>query len=172
MTSARLRTVIRLDLQDWRTDIPEAESLCRKAVRTAWSCGRKALDHNHILFKPLTAPLEVSILLTDNDTVRALNRDHLGKDKPTNVLSFPGDLETPAPGSEVLLGDVILAWETVRSEADKKKKKRDAHMIHLVIHGVLHLLGYDHQCENDATVMERLEIDSMARLGLPDPYAT
>jgi len=172
MTAARLRTVVRIDLEGWRSEIPKAETLCRKAVRSAWSHGRKALDSAHILSKPLTDPVEVSVLLSDNDTVKALNKEHLGKDKTTNVLSFPGDLETPAPGSEVLLGDVILAWQTVRSEANRDHKKTDAHMMHLVVHGVLHLLGYDHECEDDATIMERLEIKCMAHLGLPDPYAT
>ena len=172
MTAARLRTVVRIDLEDWRLGVPEAETLCRKAVRTAWSYGRKALDATHALSKPLTDPVEVSVLLSDNDTVKALNKEHLGKDKPTNVLSFPGDLETPAPGSEVLLGDVILAWQTVRSEANRDHKGKDAHMMHLVIHGVLHLLGYDHECEDDAAIMERLELKCMAHLGLPDPYAT
>ncbi|MEQ8735298.1 MAG: rRNA maturation RNase YbeY [Rhodospirillaceae bacterium] len=172
MTAARLRTVVRMDTEHWRSGIPKAEILCRKAARSAWSRGRKALDPGHILFKPLTSPVEVSILLSDDDTIKALNKEHLGKDKPTNVLSFPGDLETPDPRSEVLLGDIILAWQTVCSEANRDHKKTDAHMMHLVIHGVLHLLGYDHECEDDATIMERLEIECMAQLGLPDPYTT
>jgi probable rRNA maturation factor len=171
MTAARLRTVVRIDLDDWRLGIPKAEALCRKAVRSAWSYGRKALDPTHTLSKPLTDPVEVSVLLSDDRTVKALNKEHRTKDKPTNVLSFPGDLESLAPGSEVLLGDIILAWQTVRSEANREHKQTDAHMMHLVIHGVLHLLGYDHECEDDATIMERLEIKCMAHLGMPDPYA-
>lgn len=117
--------------------------------------------------------VEIGITLADDETVRALNRDHRGKDKPTNVLSFPladGDFEAEAPGAPLLLGDVILARETVAREAAEQGKSLENHAAHLVAHGVLHLLGYDHETEAEAEAMERLEIEALRGLGVPDPY--
>ena len=91
--------------------------------------------------------------------------------RPTLYL-FPARWEWPSRGAEILVGDVILAWETVDAEAKTAGKPVANHMAHLVVHGVLHLLGYDHGSENDATTMERLEVYSLALLGLPDPYET
>lgn len=172
MSAARLRTDVRMDHESWRAAIPDAEKLSRKAVRKAWAMGRKALDSSHVLSGKLPGPIEVSVLLSDDKTVRALNRDHRNKDKATNVLSFPGETEMSFPGAEVLLGDVILAWQTVTKQAQRDDKPVADHMMHLVIHGVLHLLGYDHECEEDAAVMEQLEVNCMASLGLSDPYTT
>lgn len=118
--------------------------------------------------------LELSIVLGDDALVQQLNRDYRGKDKPTNVLSFAfEDAEGPDAGDDapVLLGDVIVARETVAREAAEQGKSFDAHFMHLVAHGVLHLLGYDHETEEEAGVMEALEIAALAALGLPDPYA-
>lgn len=171
MTGARLRTVIRIDQDDWQTEMPDTAALCRRAVRAGWAVGRKALAKTHNLSGPLPGPVEISVMLSDDKTVRALNRDHRGKDSATNVLSFPGDTDAPHPGADILLGDVILAWETVASEAGAAQKSVADHASHLLIHGVLHLLGYDHEREEDAAIMERIEVESMARLGLPDPYA-
>jgi probable rRNA maturation factor len=107
---------------------------------------------------------EVSLLFTDDDHIRRLNSAYRGKDKPTNVLSFP---QSGGP----LLGDVILAWETVQSEAALAGKPLEAHMAHLIIHGFLHLLGYDHETEEDAGTMEALERAALERMGIADPYA-
>jgi probable rRNA maturation factor len=123
--------------------------------------------------------LELGITLSDDDTVRALNREHRGQDKPTNVLSFPlidrpldqGGLTPEVPEAPLMLGDVILAWETVVREAGEQGKGAVDHATHLVVHGVLHLLGYDHQAEDAAGTMERLEIAVLAGLGIADPYA-
>lgn len=118
--------------------------------------------------------LELSIVLGDDGLVQQLNRDYRGKDKPTNVLSFAfEDAEGPDAGEDapVLLGDVIVARETVAREAAEQGKSFDAHFMHLVAHGVLHLLGYDHETEEEAGVMEALETAALAALGLPDPYA-
>jgi probable rRNA maturation factor len=172
MSTPRLRTAVRVDHERWQSDIPEVSRQCRKAVRSAWAVGRKALDGAHPFSGKLQGPVEVSVLLSSDAVVRGLNRDHRGKNNATNVLSFPGETDTAVPGAEILMGDIILAWETVESEAKKTGKSVTNHMMHLVVHGVLHLLGYDHDSENDATTMERLEVNSLARLGLPDPYDT
>ena len=105
---------------------------------------------------------EVSLLLTTDDEIQALNRDYRGKDKPTNVLSFPQ--------SGLLLGDIVLARETIAREAAEKGRSFDDHLTHLVIHGWLHLQGYDHQTDKAAEEMEALEIAALARLGIDNPY--
>lgn len=170
--SGRLRTAVRVEHAGWQAGLANPSALCRRAARAGWTQGRKAIAGDHPLAGPLSGPVEISILLSDDRMVRNLNREHRGKDKPTNVLSFTGDDGPALPGSEVLLGDIVLAWQTVSAEARAQGKPVADHTSHLVIHGVLHLLGYDHERVEDATTMERIEVDSMARLGLPDPYST
>lgn len=170
MTAARLRTSVRIEHGAWRSGLGDPAALCRKASMAGWTLGRRGLPENHTLAGPLVAPVEISVLLTGDAEIRALNRDHRGKDRPTNVLSFPGDDSPGAPGQDILLGDIVLAWETVAAEARNESKPVDDHTRHLVIHGVLHLLGYDHESRDDASLMEGLEVDSLARLGVPDPY--
>jgi probable rRNA maturation factor len=120
---------------------------------------------------------EISILFTDDEDVRRLNRDFRGKDRPTNILSFPmlpPDAIAPAlaaPEGSLLLGDLALAYETCASEAAAQGKSLAAHVTHLVVHGVLHLLGFDHEEEAPAEAMETLERSILARLGIADPYA-
>jgi probable rRNA maturation factor len=116
-------------------------------------------------------------VLSDDDTVRQLNREWRGQDKPTNVLSFPaqelrpgGPLPQPPLGAPLLLGDVVLAAETVAAEASAQGKRVADHLSHLVVHGVLHLLGFDHEAEADAVLMERREVAILAGLGIADPY--
>ncbi|TCT11975.1 putative rRNA maturation factor [Tepidamorphus gemmatus] len=109
-----------------------------------------------------------TLALADDALVRDLNRRFRGKDRPTNVLSFPSG-EVPAPGAP--LGDIVVARETVEREAALDGKPFDHHLIHLVIHGLLHLLGYDHESDDEAEAMERLETAVLADLGIPDPYA-
>lgn len=111
---------------------------------------------------------EVSIVLTDDAAQQQLNRQWRGIDKSTNVLSFP-QIEPFAPVSG-LLGDIVLARETLEREAAELGKPLDHHFTHLVVHGFLHLLGYDHVEESDALQMERLETQILASLGIPDPY--
>lgn len=112
---------------------------------------------------------EVSIVLADDAFVRDLNRTWRGIDTPTNVLSFPaGDDDGQGP---CLLGDVVLAYETVQREALAAGKQMPDHVSHLVIHGTLHLLGFDHQDEQEAIEMEALETAILARLGVADPYS-
>ncbi len=112
---------------------------------------------------------EVSVQLVSDDAMRALNRDWRGSDKPTNVLSFPSALAaTQAPGR--ILGDIVIAYETVAQEARAGGLPFGHHLAHLAIHGFLHLLGYDHESEPEADAMERLEVAILSQLDIPDPY--
>ena len=125
---------------------------------------------------------ELSVLATDDARIAALNGDHRGKPTPTNVLSWPAqELAAPDDGGaptsprpdafgDVPLGDVALAYETCAREAEAAGKPLADHVTHLVVHGVLHLLGYDHVRDADATMMERLEAEILGNLGLDDPY--
>ncbi len=111
---------------------------------------------------------ELVIRLVDEAESQNLNREYRGKDRPTNVLSFPSDL--PAIVGSSLLGDLVICVPVVLREAAEQGKPAQAHWAHMVVHGVLHLLGYDHQKEIDADVMERLEREILATLNIQDPY--
>lgn len=113
---------------------------------------------------------ELTIRIVDEEESRILNRDYRGKDKPTNVLSFP--FEAP-PGLDAwpLLGDLVICAPVVAREAAEQGKALAAHYAHLTVHGTLHLLGWDHEDDKEAEAMEQLEREILASLGLPDPYA-
>ena len=152
----------------WRPTDGDAEALCRAAVR-AVAGALPGLD---------LAGWELGIALTGDPGIRALNRDYRGIDRPTNVLSFP--LDRPAPGCGAskrgglpagLLGDIVLSGETLRREAESTGRPPADRLTHLVIHGMLHLLGYDHETLSDAARMEGLEIAILAGLGVANPYA-
>ena len=116
-------------------------------------------------------PAEVSILLTGDAEMAELNGRYRGLPKPTNVLSFPAPATLKLPLGEVRpFGDLVLAWATVAREARDQGKSLDAHLTHLLVHGLLHLHGYDHQTDQDADTMERLETAILATLGYADPY--
>lgn len=122
-----------------------------------------------------TADAELAVMLTDDAGIRTLNSNWRGLDKPTNVLSFPA-LRPPTGVSSAddippMLGDIAIAYETARREADEEQKPFDHHLSHLTVHGFLHLVGYDHETDDEAEAMEALEIEILARLGVPDPYA-
>jgi len=116
-----------------------------------------------------TEPAELSVLLGSDAEIRALNRRYRGRDKPTNVLSFPSGA-LPWPGGPPLLGEIALAGATVRREAVEQHKTLHDHLCHLVVHGTLHLLGFDHVTEEAATRMERLEARCLETLSIADPY--
>ena len=120
-------------------------------------------------------PVELSIRLTGDEVVRALNSEWRGKDRPTNVLSFPMASEPDfglanVAGQELLLGDIVLARGVCEREATEKNIPVERHATHLLIHGTLHLLGYDHHDEVEATDMEQREVRALARLGIANPY--
>jgi probable rRNA maturation factor len=120
-------------------------------------------------------PVEISVTLTGDDQVRALNAHWRGKDKPTNVLSFPmaDDIDlarAEADGPELLLGDIILARGVCVAEAAEKGVPLEQHAAHLVVHGTLHLLGYDHQDDAQASDMEAREVRALKRLDIANPY--
>jgi probable rRNA maturation factor len=112
---------------------------------------------------------EVSILLTDDSAVRVLNRDWRGIDKPTNVLSFPAP-KNLSHGGVAILGDIVIAYETLKRESDDEDREFLHHLSHLTVHGYLHLLGYDHQTGAEAATMEALESEIMTHMQLPDPW--
>lgn len=117
------------------------------------------------------AVTELSVVFTDDASIRALNAAWRGKDKATNVLSFPAFPAKPGDRLPPMLGDIVLAAETVAGEAALEGKPLSHHISHLVIHGLLHLLGHDHEDEAEAEGMEALERSALARLAIPDPYA-
>jgi probable rRNA maturation factor len=117
---------------------------------------------------------EVAVMLTDDAGIRTLNNNWRGIDKPTNVLSFPALQPSGAGGPDDaprMLGDIAIAYETTRKEADDEHRPFDHHLSHLAVHGFLHLIGYDHENDADAETMETLETAILAQLGIPDPYA-
>ncbi|HZK91451.1 MAG TPA: rRNA maturation RNase YbeY [Stellaceae bacterium] len=144
----------------WREMCAEAAALAAAAARLALRRGAA----------PAAAIVDIS--LADDAAQRALNRTWRGKDTPTNVLAFPAaDPSLPVPaGAPLLLGDVVLALETVCREAAEQRKPLADHLRHLVVHGVLHLLGHDHVEPADAAAMEAREIAILAELGVPNPY--
>ena len=133
-----------------------AEGIVRRAAEAA-------------LAETSASGVEIGVVLTDDAKMRALNRTWRGKDTATNVLSFPA----PAGGSKEprLMGDVVLAYETIAREAAEQRIPAQDHLAHLTVHGVLHLLGHDHENDRDADTMERREREILAQLGVPDPYA-
>ena len=116
-------------------------------------------------------PLEANIILANDDLVQLLNKEYSNKDKPTNVLTFATlDSEEPAIEGVLNLGDVFMAYQTIARESQEQGKFLLDHIKHLTVHGVLHLLGYDHETDEDATDMETLEIRILERLGVQNPY--
>jgi probable rRNA maturation factor len=153
--------VIAIDLaveSDRWSAIGDAKALAQRAVDAAFA-GVPVMGES----------VEISILLADDAAVRDLNRAWRGKDKPTNVLSFPANPQPGVPGPQPL-GDIALAFETVAGEAQAEGKTLADHAAHLIVHGVLHLLGYNHDIEAEAEAMEALEVTALARLGIADPY--
>lgn len=147
----------------WARALPEAAALARRAARAALKEAGSAL--------PPGRSLELGIRLSDDAELHALNRAWRGQDKPTNVLSFASDdANLDAEDLPLLLGDVVLALERVLEEAAEQGKRPADHFSHLVVHGVLHLLGFDHVKTADAAVMEPLEVRVLAGLGIADPY--
>jgi probable rRNA maturation factor len=138
--------------------LPEAEALAQRAADAAVAAADEAEED-----------YEVSLMLADDARIQELNRTWRGKDKPTNVLSFPAP-EPPGGAGPRHLGDIALAYETLARESEEESKEFAHHFAHLIVHGVLHLLGYDHEVEAEAEIMEALEVKALASLGIADPY--
>ena len=157
MTKTQIQSaMVDLDLRvaepEWAKTLPDLEAICQRALE-AGAAQKSARG-------------EVSILLTNTAEIQDLNRDWRGKDKPTDVLSFPAD-----PMDEPFLGDIAVAIGVTQEDAKTRGIGLDQHLSHLLIHGLLHLLGHDHKDDTEAAEMEALEIAALASLGWPDPYS-
>jgi len=148
-----------VESEDW----PDTDTLSALAQRAL------SVVPEH-LSEPLLPESEVSLLFTDDSAVQKLNHQWRDKDKPTNVLSFASN-EGGGPVTP-LLGDIVLARETITSEATAQNKSFEDHLTHLIIHGFLHLLGHDHETEAEAEIMETIEINALHDLGIADPYSS
>ncbi|ANG98214.1 MULTISPECIES: rRNA maturation RNase YbeY [Brucella] len=159
MSDNAIQIDIMIEAGNW-PDETVLEGLVKRSVEAAW---------DNLRLKP--AESELSLVFTDDASIRKINAEWRNKDKPTNVLSFPAYPvkagEQPGP----MLGDIIVARETVEREALEEGKPLDNHLSHLVVHGFLHLLGYDHETEEEAEEMERREREILHALAIPDPYA-
>ncbi|NDR59508.1 rRNA maturation RNase YbeY [Aliiruegeria sabulilitoris] len=166
-----METIVDVVIEAEAWDVIGLRELAERAVRTS-------LRHLR-----LPAAAEVAVLATDDARITLLNADFRAKEAATNVLSWPSEdlsADTPGgqpllpeadfPGEPAFLGDIALAWETCSREAVAAGKPVEAHVCHLVVHGLLHLLGYDHISEEDAALMEGIEVEILGKLGLPDPY--
>jgi probable rRNA maturation factor len=155
--AVRVRAVIAIDIEDeaWRDSLSDPEALVARAAQAA-------ID----IPAPGDPERTIAILLTDDAAVADLNQRFRGKPTSTNVLSFPA-----AQSAYPHLGDVALAYGVCAREAEAQGKSLADHLTHLVVHGVLHLLGYDHETEADAEVMEHMECEILRRFGVADPYA-
>ena len=146
----------------WQSQ-PDAEAVIHRAIAAAAEFVDAGLGE-----------AELAVMLTNDAGIRTLNSNWRGIDRPTNVLSFPALPPSGASGPDDaprMLGDIAIAFETTRREADDEHKLFDHHLSHLAVHGFLHLIGYDHENDADAEAMESLETEILAQLGIPDPYA-
>jgi probable rRNA maturation factor len=153
------RVAVLVTAPEWRRRLRGAGAVARRAARATLSAARTR------------GGVELAVVLADNRTSRRLNRTWRGKDRPTNVLSFAlDDGSRVRKGVPRLLGDVVIAGGVTAAEADAQGKTLTAHLAHLVVHGVLHLLGHDHERDAEAQRMEALEVRILRGLGIADPY--
>ena len=176
-TGPKASVAITVDDEAWQKALPNIGSIAGGAVSAAID-----LLNDGVGGVPEHGDIEISLLFTNNESMRNLNARYRGVDAPTNVLSFPGRVETkslpsPGPGGgpgstppAVALGDIALAFDVVAKEAKEQTKTLANHVTHLIVHGLLHLLGYDHERDRDAIEMEKLEGQILRALGISDPY--
>lgn len=161
---------VQVSLEDsrWESVLEESiESVLAKYISAA-------LNHVDVA-ENLPTDVEVSVVLTNDEEIQVLNRQYRGKDKPTNVLSFPQEAEISDMrdlDTCVLLGDIVLSIDTIQREVAQQQKLMHHHLAHLIIHGTLHLVGYDHESDEDADIMEGLEIDILRQHAIANPYET
>lgn len=153
----RIDVDLRVEAGDWPPDTELAALVCRVVD----AAGARLRSYGGS---------ELSLLFTDDVHIRSLNRRFRNVDRPTNVLSFPAAVPTDG-GFGAFLGDIVVASETVRREAESRGLTIEAHLAHLILHGFLHIVGYDHEVEAEALAMERLEAGILGDLGIADPYA-
>jgi probable rRNA maturation factor len=161
MNAPDLRIVLEIEDARWATALPSAGEILDSAVGLALN----DLDTEG-------RPTEVGVRLVDDGAIQELNRDWRGRDKPTNVLSFP--LGDPGPVTDPdfpwLIGDIVMSYDTVVAESERDGKTLAHHFAHLAIHATLHLIGHDHEDESEAEIMEAAEIALLGKLGIADPY--
>ena len=159
MSNNAIQIDIMVEAGNW-SDETALEGLVRKSVEAAWaSLGLKS------------ATSELSVVFTDDASIQTLNAEWRDKDKPTNVLSFPAFPVKAGTQPGPMLGDIVIARETVEREALEEGKPLENHLAHLIVHGFLHLLGYDHETDEEAEIMEAREREILHALAIPDPYA-
>lgn len=165
-----LEADVLIDEARWEQVLPDVQATCLSAAGAAYRCAEQD-------GRGRSGAAFVCILLADDARLRDLNRTFRGRDEPTNVLAFPSvepDVLAAigADGLPDTLGDIVIAFETTAAEAARDDgASLSAHLSHLVVHGILHLLGYDHGTECDAIQMEALEARALASIGIADPYA-
>lgn len=170
--STYLAIDIGMTTDTWKKAFPKLKKKAEQAAALAFLKAKKPKAFENRAF-------EITLILSTDGALKKLNRDYRDKDKPTNVLSFPQfdvrnlkkkDMAVFPADASLPLGDVVMALQTVKREAKEQGKTVEAHTIHLIVHGVLHLLGYDHMNSKDAKNMEKLESDILDILGYPHPY--
>lgn len=164
----------------WRERVPDLDALCVETARAVFAAAPLPNPPPQVGKGDQENPppqagegwmgAEVSIVLADDALLRELNGKWRGIDKPTNVLAFAAESGETPPGAPRLLGDVVIAFETVAREAEAQGKPLAHHLRHLIVHGVLHLLGWDHEDPIEAERMEAFEVAILQHLGVPDPY--
>ena len=163
-TAGILALDVTVATDEWRQVVAVPEEVAARAARAAFTNVSPVLGRSS----------EAAVVLTDDARVRLLNRDYRNKDHATNVLSFPAfeadDMARLPANAPLFLGDVVIALETAVAEARAETKTVADHLSHLVVHGMLHLIGHDHETDDEAAIMERLEVDVLGQLGVADPY--
>lgn len=159
-----LHPTIIVSHEAWRNALPELETLASKVLEQTF---------NPFLQKSFSPVQLIDVDFTDSNTIQLLNREHRGKDKPTNVLSFEyydGLEDIISSSAPVSLGDVVLCYEVIEREAEEKGIPLKHHMIHMLVHGCLHVLGFDHQVDEEAAEMENEEVRILKNFNIPSPY--
>jgi len=163
-TAAMLALEVTVATGGWREAVVAPEKVAARAARAAYTAASPDFGRSS----------EAAVVLTDDAEVQILNRDYRDEDRATNVLSFPAfnedDIARLPADVPLILGDVVIALETATAEARAEAKTAADHLSHLVVHGMLHLLGHDHKTDDEANIMERLEVDILDQLGVADPY--
>ena len=163
-TAAILTLEVTVATGGWREAVVAPEEVAARAARAAYTAASPDFGRSS----------EAAVVLTDDAEVQILNRDFRYEDRATNVLSFPAfnedDIARLPADVPLILGDVVIALETATAEARAEAKTAADHLSHLVVHGMLHLLGHDHETDEEAIIMERLEVDILDELGVADPY--